>query len=445
MQTFAIDNQNAPTFLIFATLSASFIGPGYSIGLTEQGFNFGLFSFYAFIGFSIQLILTGYYIAPRLRKYVGAFTVGDVIGFHYGKISRLITGIISVLFGAGLVGVVAFAAGNLLFNVFGIPNKIGILISTIFVVFYSFYGGMRTVVFTDIFQFLSLAIAMPILLIFIFIKAGSIDTIISNLPSEHFTFLSTKSPKDFFGLFLGFLLGETLVPPYTNRAFVSKDSQNAKIGFVFSGIFSIMWCAMVVVVGISAKALHPDLQSANSFLFMVNNYLPVGVLGLMIVAIVSILMSTQDSFLNSASVSFVRDIVHTFNKNISTNNSLFFSKLITVVIGFLGIIFATTAKGLIDALMLIYMFWAPTIVLPLIIAVLLPDKVKSISGFASISISLIFVLVWEWILKTPFGFPTLITGIVVNQVVFWTIQFLPINIENNKYLTRNSGCLMIEK
>ena len=444
MKSFAIDKQSMPTLLVAATLSASFIGPGYTIGLSEHGYNFGLFSFFVFLGFSIQTILVGQFIAPKLRKYKGAFTVGDIIGFHYGKLARIITGIISVLFGAGLVGVVALASGNLLNNVFEIEPEIGIIVSTLIVVLYSFIGGMRTVVFTDIFQFLMLSIAMSILLFAIFTNVDSIESITANLPETSFTFFSTKSKTDFLGMFLGFLLGETLVPPYTNRAFVSKNSKNAQKGFLIAGIYSIIWCIMVIGVGVSAKALHPEILAENSFLHMVNTYMPIGFLGLMTVAIISIIMSTQDSFLNSASVSFVRDILNTFNETISSKKALLFSKLITILIGILGVVFAVNAEGIIDALMINYTLWAPTIVMPLIIAVLMPNKVKPIAGLIAIFAGGISVIIWEWILNKPNEIPSLLIGIIFNQLFFWFFQIFASKRQNSKILLSSSGCKQIE-
>ncbi|MFC1730394.1 sodium:solute symporter [candidate division KSB1 bacterium] len=440
MTDFAIDKQSTPGILVFATLSASFIGPGYTMGLTEQGFQTGLLYLFLYLGFSIQTLLIGQYIAPRLRQYKGAYTVGDIMGFHYGKIARIFTGLISLLYCAGIVGIVAQVSGRILEGAVQIPYTWGVIGSTIIVVIYSSTGGMRTVLFTDVFQFVMLSLAMSVLLFSIFIGIPNVDNVLNNIPEGFANPLHSTSFLVFSGLFLGFLLGETLVPPYTNRAFVSKDKTSAKQGFIYSGIFSIFWFAMVLTVGIVARALYPEIDAGGSFMHMVNVYMPIGLYGMMMVAIISIIMSTQDSYLNAASVSFVRDIIESFKVNVSDSKALYYSKVTTFVIGILGIVFALNAEGIIQALLLNYTFWAPTIVLPLIIGILLPDKVKPISGVVSIFTGALSVMLWEWVLEIPFGIPSLAFGILGNQLGFWITHYLSKNETKSALLKSSSGC-----
>lgn len=440
MSDFAIDRQRTPGILVFATLSASFIGPGYTLGIAEQGFKSCLLFFYIYLGFSIQTIIVGKFIAPRLRNYQGAFTVGDIMGYHYGKLARVFTGLISLLYCAGIVGVVAQVSGNILNGAIHIPFIWGVIGSTIIVIIYSSLGGMRTVLFTDIFQFIMLAFAMSVLLICIFLKTPSIENVIHNLPPNFSSPVNGITIYQFFGLFLAFLLGETLVPPYTNRAFVSKDQKSAQSGFIASGIFSVFWFAMVITIGITARALYPEIQAKTSFMYMVSTYLPIGLFGMMMVAIISIIMSTQDSYLNSASVSFVRDILEAFNKKVTDKKALFYSRIATIIIGLLGIIFALNATGIIEALLLNYTFWAPTVVLPLIIGVLLKGRVKPLSGLVAMFTGGVAVAVWEWGLKTPFEIPSLLVAIIANQIGFWLTHIFSNTDSSCSWLKSSSGC-----
>ena len=116
-EDFAVASRSIPGLIIFGTLSANFIGPGYTMGLTAKGFTDGYVWFFIFSAFSIQTLLVGLVIAPKLPKFTSAYTVGDVMGYYYGTLAKIITGIISVFFCAGIVAVVA-KAGGLTFNVF---------------------------------------------------------------------------------------------------------------------------------------------------------------------------------------------------------------------------------------------------------------------------------------------------------------------------------------
>jgi SSS family solute:Na+ symporter len=441
MSDFAIDGQRAAGPIIFATLCASFIGPGYTLGIAEKGFSTGFLYLFVYLGFSIQMILVGIFIAPRLRKYMGAFTVGDIMGYHYGKASRFFTGILSMLFCAGIVGVVARASGVILKNAIGLPFLWGVILSALVVVVYSSIGGMRTVIHSDVFQFVMLGIALPALVISIFIKGPGIGEIISKLPQEFYKPLHEAGFLTFLGLFIGFLLGETLVPPYTNRAFVAKNLKNAKNGFMASGVFSIFWFSMALAVGLVGKALAPHIAAENSFMHMAIRFLPVGLLGLMAAALFSIIMSTQDSFLNAAAVSFVRDIFGSFSKNTATDKkALNLSKISTACIGLLGIIFAIYSPGIVEAILICYTLWAPTVVLPLILGVLLKDRVKPLSGLVAIIAGGIATAVWEWGFGTPYGIPSLLVGVLFNQMGFWLTHLLVRKDTTHSWLTPSSGC-----
>ncbi|MEU5852580.1 FAD-dependent oxidoreductase [Saccharopolyspora shandongensis] len=41
--------------------------------------------------FAVQTVLIGIFVAPRLKRYLGTHTVGDVMEHHYGRASRLVT------------------------------------------------------------------------------------------------------------------------------------------------------------------------------------------------------------------------------------------------------------------------------------------------------------------------------------------------------------------
>src|ERR1700722_12846212 len=65
------------SWIVFTTLSASFIGGGFTIGLAEKTFLYGLVYVIAILGFSLKEILVATLIAPRMKPFQNALTVGD--------------------------------------------------------------------------------------------------------------------------------------------------------------------------------------------------------------------------------------------------------------------------------------------------------------------------------------------------------------------------------
>src|SRR5919112_614945 len=82
--------------VFFGSLAASFLGGGASLGVAGKTFKDGYVYMFAFFAFAIQTVLVGYFVAPRLKRYANAQTVGDIMENHYGSTARLLTGILSV-------------------------------------------------------------------------------------------------------------------------------------------------------------------------------------------------------------------------------------------------------------------------------------------------------------------------------------------------------------
>src|SRR5690606_4208558 len=82
---FALSHGKYGWLVIFCTLSASFIGGGFSNGNAAKVFSSGIAYPLALCGFSLQIILVAKLIAPRIKSFPGALSVGDIMEPAYGK------------------------------------------------------------------------------------------------------------------------------------------------------------------------------------------------------------------------------------------------------------------------------------------------------------------------------------------------------------------------
>ncbi|MBW2059382.1 MAG: sodium:solute symporter family protein [Deltaproteobacteria bacterium] len=424
MDDFAIAGHRVPATVVFATLSASFIGAGYTMGTAAKGYSGGIGFLFIIGAFSIQTTLVGIFIAPKLREYEHAYTIGDVMGYHFGPLARLLTGVIAIIFCAGIVGVVARASGFVLQSVAGIPFVYAVILSAGIVVLYAAIGGMWSVVQTDILQFVVIVIAIPLTLLLGLSDVGGVGGLVEKIPGEFLRPFHNFSFLVFIGPFLGFLLGETLVPPYAQRAFVSTDVKGARTGFIAAGIYSFIWFFIVIAIGIVAYPLVPGADPDAAMVEMVLKILPHGMIGFAIASIVCVIMSTQDSFLNSGATHFYRDIYKPFfHPTVSDRGAILVGRTFTIIMGVLGIIFAISIPSLIDGLLYIYALWAPTIILPLVIVVLW-KKASPYCGVYAIVFGGLVTALWIWVFKKPWGLDGLVPGIIANQIAFWVVHYL---------------------
>lgn len=419
LQEFSVSHRSYSSLVIFATLSASFIGGGFSIGNAEKVFRIGIVNIAALWGFSLKEILVARFIAPRTGNFPDIISVGDLIDRGYGKAARIVAGFFSVFLCAGIVGAQVKGMG-VIFNVFlGMDPLWGILIGCGIVIAYSTAGGMRAVVLTDVIQFCVLAVGIPAALAFGVVKAGGVSAIKAAVPAGHLSIPGDAMPlAGFVSLFLTFMLGEALVPPYVQRLFIGRDAGHTARGTMLSGVFSIPFFAIAGAIGLVALALDPQLDPNLAMPYVVRTVLPVGVRGLVIAGVISIVMSSADSFLNGAATCCINDIVKPLRRNpLPEHRELILAKVTNCLVGILAVVFAIRISSVLDILIYAYNFWAPVIVVPLA-AVLLGARVRRAGFAAGTIVGIAGVLIWNRLLDAPAGVEGLAIGVLCNLLAF---------------------------
>lgn len=423
MQDYALAGKSFGMLVIFATLSASFIGGGFSMGNAEKVFLVGISNIVALWGFSIKEILVARYIAPQMMRYPNAISVGDIMDEHYGKGARLFSGVFSLALCAGILGAQIGAMGYV-FNLFLDVDRVwGVLIGCGIVIAYATVGGMRSVVWTDIIQFIVLAFGIPMTLYFGLQHVGGWQAMQNNLPATHFT-LPTEplAVIALLSLFMTFMLGETLVPPYLQRLLIGKSSKDVIRGSFLSGLFSIPFFAITGLIGLVALAMQPSLDANLAMPYVIQQAVPPILQGIVAAAIVSIIMSSADSFLNSASIAFSNDIVRPLRKSpLSAKAELMLARVVTLLVGIASMVFALSIDSVIDILIYAYNFWAPTVLVPLTMAILgcYVSRKRFIAGAVA---GIGSAIVWNVVLQQPWQIDALVVGFFANLIAFTCVD-----------------------
>ena len=221
-----------------------------------------------------------------------------------------------------------------------------------------------------------------------------------------------------FGIAISFALGEVLIPPYANRVLAAKSASASRNGFLLAGMFIIIWLAIVAALGVVAHGvIATDTKPDDVFVAVGRAVLPSGIFGLLLATVVAIVMSSQESVLNSASVAFVRDIVSLF-RSPSENATLILAKCSTLGIAAIAILAAQFSPSIIDGLLILYSIWDPTILVPLIAGLYLRET-KPLASWLSILGGATTSLSWQFA-KEPHGIPAILVGLLA-AIVLYTI------------------------
>jgi SSS family solute:Na+ symporter len=419
---YALGGRSVSGVMIFASLCATYIGPGYTMGFASKGAASGWLFFFVALAFTAQTVLTALFIAPRLHGFKNCYTVGDVIGNAHGKTAHVVAGTISTLLCIGFAAIMAKVGGLVLQGTMGLPLLAGVFLVTGVGVVYCYTGGMKSVIATEAMQFSIFAVAIPILLWLAVSKSG---VNLSEADAKGWTAmrsaLAGMTPMQIAGLFLSFFLGETLIPPYANRALAAGSSAIARGGFLAGAGYSVLWFAIVVGLGVVASVAVPDAKPDDAFMTLAVKFLPHGLLGILIVAIAAIIMSSQESVLNAGAVSFTRDIRDALGGSpLSDEQRLRLSRLSTLVMGLLAAVLAYFAPSIIDGLLIIYSVWAPSVLPVFLFAVLLRKPVRS-AGAAAMIAGATASLIWQFGFKEPGQVPALLVGLAANLLTYGSV------------------------
>lgn len=405
------------TGVIFATLAASFIGGGFSSGNASESFSRGIGSTLALTGFAFAMMAIGRFLVCGVARFEGITTVGGILERSYGRGARVLCGGFAFLSCAGVVAAQMEAMGLTFRTLLGVPPWVGVLIGCGIVLVYTAFGGMQSVIAADVVQFALLAVGMPLLLFGGLHRAGGIAAVARALPPAYWNPLNGTTLFGFLSLFLALAVGEALAPPYTQRLLLGRTPAVTARATVMSGGFAIPFFAVTGLIGLTAYALDPTGEAATVMPRMILSVLPMGVRGVVMAAMVSIILSAADSFLNGAAIGLVCDVVTPLFPNTSPRTQLHLLRYSTLLIGGGAVLLTFLLPGIFDILLAAYSFWCPVMLVPL--AAAFRGVAISRRGFyAAVAAGFGSSLFWTLLLNEPFGIGGSIVGLLANLGVF---------------------------
>ena len=347
-------SKKLPWYAVGASFIASNISTEHFIGMVGWGFLYGMAvanwewanaaTFSALIWIFLPFYMRG-----------GVATMPEFLEKRYNKICRYIYAVVMI------VGLVIAMLGGVLFagakavNVFfpEIDLWVGIIILAVAAGTYTIYGGLLSAVWADLLQYCLLMTAGIIVSIFGLYHAGGLGQLVDNMPEKFIMFYSSKHEMI---PWTGFISGLVSVGIWYNcanqfmvqRCLGARSEWDARMGVVMAGFSKAILPFIVVVPGIAAFYLFQSRMSDGdqAWPFMVKQFLPTGVIGLVLAGLASAVMSTLSAITNSSSTIFTLDIYKELIRPNATDKELHLvgriSAFVILLVGvIIGIILAT--------------------------------------------------------------------------------------------------------
>ena len=389
--------------IVGISLFASNISSTTLVGLSGDAYATGISVYnYEWMAAVVLVFFAVFFLPIYLRSKV--YTMPEFLERRYDARSRYYFAVITLI-GNIIIDTAGslFAGGLVLKLVFpSIPMWQTIAVLALLAGVYTIAGGLKAVMYTDAVQTIAILIGAIIITVLAFDKVGDWNTVTVITPPE---MLSLVGPIDDPAMpWLGLLLGVPLLGFYfwcTNQFMVqrvlsAKSIDHGRWGVLFAALLKLPVLFIMVFPGTMARALYPALERPDLvFPTLMFDLLPIGILGLVFAGLISALMSSIDSTLNSASTLVTMDFVAKLRPDYSGERLMWVGRIVTFIFMVLAAAWAPQIAGfesLFKYLQLALSYVAPPIVAVFLLGVFWP-RANGHGAFASLIIGLVTAIV----------------------------------------------------
>lgn len=442
-EDYYVGGRNMNSWHIGLSVVATDVGGGFSIGLGGLGFVMGISGSWMLFTGLIGAWIAAVFLIPAIKgnkAFANFYTFPQIFNHFYNPKVAILAGIISAIGYTGFTSSQILAGAKLASGTFvSLDLNTALIIMGIVAVVYTVMGGIKAVIYTDTIQWIILMgglvfIGLPVS----YNAVGGWEAIRSTLPEEFFSMTNLRW-QDLVNWAITIIpiwfVGMTLY----QRIFASRDIKTAKKAWFIAGLFEWPVMAMMgVMLGLIARVaaeqgMFEYLGAANisatdpetGLPMLLRTVLPIGLMGLMMSAYFSAILSTADSCLMAASGNVVMDLLAKIFK-MDNESSAFvrISQIVTLLIGALALYIASNMENVLKLMLYSYAFMVSGLFVP-IIGALFWKKSSAVGAFWAMLLggcTTVYLIVSETPL--PFDLDANIFGIFISLIIFISLSYI---------------------
>ncbi len=380
-----VGGRNMGSLHVGMSVVATDVGGGFSIGLGGLGFTMGLSGSWMLFTGLVGAWLSAVLLIPKVKRnraFDNAFTFPEVFSHFYDRRVALVAGVISAIGYIGFTSSQILAGAKLASGTFvHLDQETALLIMGAVVVGYTVLGGMKAVIYTDTVQWMVLIGGLVFVGLPVSYRAiGGWSAIVTTLRPEMLTF-TNLSWQDIVNW------GVTIIPIWFvgmtlyQRIYACADEHTAKRAWYVAGLLEWPVMALMgVTLGLFARVAADqgmfhylgaaDISATDpetGLPMLLRTVLPVGLMGVMMSAYFSAILSTADSCLMACSGNLVSDIIGHFRElDPESTGFLRFSQVATLLLGAAALLLASFMTNVLNLMLYSYAFMVSGLFVPLV-------------------------------------------------------------------------------
>ena len=400
----------------------------------------------------IPLCFLALYMLPKYLRN-GYTTIPEFFENRFDRQTRLIMSGLFLVFYLLIVIPTALYTGAIAFNkifnletIFGLSYAQAIVYTVIAIgvvgAIYAIFGGLKAVAVSDTINAVILVIGALLVPIFalLYLGNGSISEGVNIITTTHVekwnaigsSTDSTPWPTIFTGIMVVHFFYWTTNQAIVQRCLGAKDLASGQKGILIAALFLLTLPIILNLPGLlSFHILGEGLNPIDtSYPLLVNKVMPTALQGFFIAALFGAILSTFNSFLNSAATIYCKDLLPSISKKQRTEQELIvYAKKVSTIMAIVTMIIGPLLMFGTDGIFLITKRFAGFVNIPIVALFAVGLFNKTVSGLAARIALLVHVVLYfsiVWVFKVKINFVYVMGGLFVFDVVLMLIlgQFL---------------------
>ena len=434
IDSFLAADRNMNLVQTTSSAAATDIGGGFSIAMGGLGFTLGVSGSWMIAVSGLSVVMVSFLMVPKVKRWsdkVKGLTTGDLFEARFDRRTGTLAAVVIGLAWFTFVGGQIIAGGKLLQVTLNMNLTFAVLLSGAIILAYTTMGGLKAVIYTDVFQMFVLMIgivfiAVPIGLIEVGGWGAMVEKFNSSPETEDLLNWGAVGWQQMLGWFFAVFPVWFISIAAMQRIVAARDVKTAQRGFFLTGI-PIEWPLFAIgstMIGLIARFLIPDLadpELATPMIIM--QLLPAGIAGLVIAAYIAAVMSSADSCLMGPVAIFTNDIYKKYLKPQSSQEQLVrVARYTTIFLGILAIATAYSIPNVLDLILYAYTFGSAGIFFPML-GLLFWRRTTATGAFWSMLLGGSSAVIYS-ILGEPFGFAASYLGWLIGLPALIIVSLL---------------------
>jgi SSS family solute:Na+ symporter len=350
-------------WIVGCAVAATNIGAGNTMGSVAMAYRDGLSAAW-YVTLQALAFIPFAYVAVHKIYPLRETTLAEYLESRYRPWLRPISAVALALATFAILPAQIVGGATVLTALVGMDYTAAFLMVGVTLILYSALGGMPSVTYGDVYQWLLMLggflVGVPIFIS----MAGGLSSVMAGVPESHASWWSgatgTWNPPTIAAWLVTVVMARFGSQEWYQRIRASRSVEASRRGFILGGLMAAPFGVLTMLIGVAALQQMPDLASPEeAFARSMMAAMPAGLRALMMSAILAAVVTSGESSVNAATALFVNDVGKRLAPDRSDRFYLRLSQLSCAGLGSIALLLALSAPHIVEYIRLGFMIRTP--------------------------------------------------------------------------------------